>query len=45
MLLCLLNHSYLFQWKSVVPPVYLNLAQETGYLALLDGVSADLEKI
>lgn len=45
MLLCLLNYSYLFHWKSSVPPMYLDLAEEIGCLGLLDGVSAELVKI
>lgn len=45
MLLCLLNYSYLFHWKSLVPPMYLDLAEEIGCLGLLDGVSAELVTI
>lgn len=41
MLLCLLNYSYLFHWKSLVTPMYLDMTEEIKYLAHLNGVSAE----
>lgn len=45
MLLYLLNYSYLFHWKFLVPQMYLDLAEEIGCLGVLEGVSDDLVKI
>lgn len=45
MLLYLLDYSYLFHGKSLVPPMYLDLSDEIGCLGLLGEVSAELMKI